>query len=66
MTSIKFTLSKKQRKETKDNEVLLRFSMNRKQVFRAKTNIYMYAKSIGTVQRKKLSCQESILLYKHS
>lgn len=44
MTSIKFSLSKKQRKETRDNEVLLRVSFSRQHVFRAKTNIYVCEK----------------------
>lgn len=45
MATIKFTLSSKERSDTGEHEILLRLSIDRKHVFRAKTGLYVCKKS---------------------
>ena len=53
MTSIKLTLSRKQRKGSNDNEVFLRLSLTRKQIFRIKTNIFV-PKNSWSISKEKM------------
>lgn len=45
MATIKFSLSNKERSDTNEHEILLRLSIDRQHVFRAKTGLYVNKKS---------------------
>lgn len=53
MTTIKLTLSRRQKGEINYNEVYFRISLNRNQVFRIKTNIYV-PKKFWSISKEKV------------
>lgn len=73
MVSVKFNLSHKKRKDTQESEILLRVSVDRSHVFRAKTGLYVNSKHwdikkqkvivsrMKTLENAKLSQLQSVL-----
>lgn len=52
MVTVKFSLSSKKRKDTQESEILIRVSIDRQHVFRAKTGLYLRSKSWDEKKQK--------------